>query len=120
MATITPIATTSEAGVWLATFTNAGLGDGDQVSTGVEVPQLLNGMCVQFAGTWGDDGSVSMQGSINGTAWTILLDIAGNPVTATANALFQVAVLPRYIRTLQGEGEAAVTAVTAYASGQRG
>ncbi len=120
MATITPTANTDASGAWVATFTNAGLGDGDQVSTAVEVPQLLNGMCVQFAGTWGDDGSISMQGSINGTTWTTLLDIAGDPVTATANALFQVAVLPRYIRTLQGEGQAAVTAVNAYASGQRG
>lgn len=117
MATITPTAVKTDDGYWVATFTDAALGDGDQVSTGVAVPGLFNGMCVQAVGTWGGDGSVSLQGSNDGTNYTTLEDHAGAAVTFTANGLVQVVTIPRYIRTLQAEGEPAVTDVNVIVSG---
>lgn len=71
----------------------------------VELPSNLRGLTVEAVGSF-NTGTVTFQGSLNGTTWWTLQDPAGNNLAFTAAGGGQVAnALPRYIRPLlSGEG----------------
>lgn len=52
---------------------------------------------VQFAGTWGGT-SISLEGSMDGTTYTVLTDPQGNAITKTANAIEAVTEGTVYVR----------------------
>jgi len=54
--------------------------------------------CFQVTGTFGTGGSVTMQGSNDGTNWSSLSDPQGNVLTFTSSRLEQALELPRYVR----------------------
>lgn len=53
---------------------------------------------VQIVGTFGVGGSVTIEGSNDGTNFVALTDPQGNAITKTAAGLEAIAELPRYIR----------------------
>lgn len=67
--------------------------------------------CVQVTGTFGVGGSVTLQGSNDGTNWATLADPQGNALTITAAKLEQVLELPRYVRPIitAGDGTTSLT-----------
>lgn len=54
--------------------------------------------CLQVTGTFGAGGSVTIQGSNDGTNWSALSDPQGNALTFTSSKLEQALELPRYVR----------------------
>lgn len=96
---------------WLTVTWEGFAGDGDDVGLPVSLGAIKNGFCAQATGTWGDDGQVAIQGSNDGTNFSTLTDVAGNSAAFTSNGLAQIAVVPKFVRVLQVEGEAAVTDV---------
>ena len=118
MANVTPSVVKSNDGWWVATWESAALNDADQAGLPVSPPALANGAVVQAIGAFGNDGSVTLQGSNDGTNWATLLDIGANAITFTAAGIKQLTVIPRFIRVLQTEGEAAVTDVDIILAGQ--
>lgn len=54
--------------------------------------------CIQVTGTFGAGGSVTIQGSNDGTNWAALSDPQGNALTFTATKIEQALELPRYVR----------------------
>lgn len=61
--------------------------------------------CVQVTGTFGAAGSVTLQGSNDGTVWSTLADPQGNALTVTAAKIEQVLELPRYVRPIVTAGD---------------
>lgn len=61
--------------------------------------------CVQAIGTFGAGGSITMQGSNDGTNWATMADPQGNNLTFTAAKLEQVLELPRYVRPIVTAGD---------------
>lgn len=68
--------------------------------------------CVQVTGTFGSGGSISVQGSNDGTNYAILKNAQGTAVTFTAAGIQQVVELPRYMRPIvtAGDGTTSLTA----------
>lgn len=66
--------------------------------------------CVQFTGTFGVGGSVTVEGSNDGTNYVALTDPQGNAITKTAAAIEQIVEVPRYIRprVTAGDGTTAI------------
>lgn len=54
--------------------------------------------CFQVTGTFGANGSVTMQGSNDGTNWSALSDPQGSALTFTSSRIEQALELPRYVR----------------------
>lgn len=67
--------------------------------------------CVQVSGTFGTGGSVTVQGSNDGTTWATLVDPQGNNLTFTAAKIEQALELPRYVRPIvtAGDGTTSLT-----------
>lgn len=67
--------------------------------------------CVQVTGTFGAGGSVTIEGSNDGTNYAALADPQGNALTITAAKLEQVLELPRYVRprVTAGDGTTSLT-----------
>lgn len=65
---------------------------------------------IQFSGTFGTGGSVTLQGSNDGTNWQPLTDPQGNAITKTAAAIEQVLESTRFIRPVvtAGDGTTAI------------
>lgn len=65
---------------------------------------------VQVGGTFGVGGSVTIQGSNDGTTWNTLTDLQGNALTMTASAIEAISENPRYIRpnVTAGDGTTAL------------
>lgn len=63
------------------------------------------GRCFQVTGTFGTGGSVSIQGSNDGTNWAVLSDTQGNAMTFTATKIEQCQDLPRYVRPAVTAGD---------------
>ena len=63
--------------------------------------------CVQVTGTFGAGGSVTVQGSNDGTNWSTLNTAQGAAVaiTALASGLKQIVEVPRYMRPLVTAGD---------------
>lgn len=53
---------------------------------------------VQFDGTFGTGGSITLEGSNDGTNWFPLTDPQGNAITKTAAGLEVIEENPRYVR----------------------
>jgi hypothetical protein len=68
---------------------------------------------VQFLGTFGTGGSITLEGSNNGTNWLPLTDPQGNAITKTAAAIEAVTETPRFIRPIvtAGDGTTNLTAI---------
>lgn len=66
---------------------------------------------VQFGGTFGAGGSVSLEGSNDGTTYFVLNDVQASAITKTAAALEQVAEAPRWVRPVitAGDGTTSLT-----------
>lgn len=60
---------------------------------------------VHILGTFGSGGTVSLQGSNDGTNWVILTDPLGNAITLTAEGLKVVMENPLYIRPIVSAGD---------------
>lgn len=54
--------------------------------------------CIQVSGTFGTGGSVTVEGSNNGTVWAAMADPQGNTLTFTSAKIEQALELPRYVR----------------------
>lgn len=61
--------------------------------------------CVQVTGTFGTGGSVTLQGSNDGTNWATMADPQGNALTFTATKLEQALELPVYVRPAVTAGD---------------
>lgn len=55
-------------------------------------------MTVTFEGTFGTGGSITLQGSNDGTNWYALTDAQGNAITKTAAGMEVIEEHPLYIR----------------------
>lgn len=117
MANRTPTVTRLQNGDLMALWEGLA-GDGDDVGLPVEVPPGTRSICAHVFGTFGNDGSFSIQGSNTGVAAQFItmktkeMDAdSAVAATVTAAALLELLELPRYVRILQNEGEAAVTDV---------
>jgi len=58
----------------------------------------FNDKTVQVTGTFGAGGAVALEGSNDGTNYSVLTDPQGNALTFTAAKIEMVAECPRYIR----------------------
>lgn len=68
---------------------------------------------VQISGTFGAGGSITMQGSLDGTNWFTLTDPQGNNITKTAASLEAISEATPYIRptVTAGDGTTAITVI---------
>jgi len=68
---------------------------------------------VQIFGTFGTGGSVTLQGSNNGTNWATMHDTGGTDLTFTAAGLEAVLENTQYIRPIvtAGDGTTAITVI---------
>ena len=66
---------------------------------------------VQVVGTFGAAGSVAVEGSLDGTNYSVLTDPQGNPLDITETKIEAVSELVRYIRphVTAGDGTTALT-----------
>jgi len=64
-----------------------------------------------ITGTFGAGGSISLQGSNDGTNWFSITDPQGNAITKTAAAMELVVETPRYMRPIvtAGDGTTSLT-----------
>jgi len=93
----------------LVTWTPLANGDtGNAMQTGA-----WRDASVQVQGTFGTGGSVTFQGSNDGTNWFALTDPQGNAITKTADALEQISEISRYVRpnVTAGDGTTALTVI---------
>ncbi len=60
---------------------------------------------VQFDGTFGAGGSVTLQGSNDGASWFPLTDPQGNAITKTGAGLEVIEEGPRYVRPIVTAGD---------------
>jgi hypothetical protein len=67
--------------------------------------------CFQVTGTFGAGGSVTIQGSNDGTNWASLADPQGNALVFTSQRIEQALELPRFVRPLvtAGDGTTSLT-----------
>lgn len=73
---------------------------------------------VHFTGTFGAGGSVTFQGSNDGTNWFALTDPQGNAITKTAAGIEVVSENPRFVRPIVTAGDG-TTALVATMWGRR-
>jgi hypothetical protein len=92
-----------------ALFTWTGL-DSDDSGIPISIIDYTDQTMTVF-GTFGAGGSVTIQGSNNGSNWFTLTDPQGNALTKTAAAIELVVECPRYIRPLvtAGDGTTSLT-----------
>ena len=90
-------------------FTWTGL-DSDDSGAAIEIVDYTD-RTVAITGTFGSGGSITMQGSNDGTNWFALTDPQGNAVTKTAAAMELIMEAPLYIRPLvtAGDGTTSLT-----------
>jgi len=68
---------------------------------------------VQIAGTFGAGGSVNLEGSLDGSAWTILQDPSNAAITLTSAGMVTVRDVVKYFRpnVTAGDGTTALTCI---------
>ena len=114
MATITPTQTNAPTGspsaepkvrqtVWAA------IGDAD-TCTPVRLPDFTD-QTVQFGGTFGG-ATLTLQGSNDGTTYSILTDPQGNNISVTVAAIKSVLQAPLWIKPVTASGVSSSTTVT--------
>lgn len=87
----------------------SGLANGD---TGRPVQKSgLERKTVQVTGTFGASGSVTIQGSMDGSTWFTMTDVSGTAATFSAAGGVALAENPRYIRpeVTAGDGTTSLT-----------
>lgn len=100
--TLTEIKSSLPGVAWLCTW--SGL-DSDDSGDPLEMTAWSD-RSVQVSGTFGSGGSITMQGSNDGTNWCTLTDGEGNNVTlAAATTIHLLKELPRFIRPLATSGD---------------
>lgn len=108
MAVVTPTITSLESGMQVKLVEWEALANGD---TGLPV-ELVDyaDQTVTVEGTFGTGGSVTLQGSNDGTNYHSLTDPQGNAITKTAAGIEHVTETPRYIRpnVTAGDGSTAL------------
>ena len=74
---------------------------------------------VQVFGTFGTGGTVTMQGSMDGTNWATLHDPQGNALTFTAAGIKEVAEVCPYVRPsiTAGDGTTSLTVLATLSQG---
>ena len=94
------------------TTTNA---DGDPVAF-----QGSGDRTVQVQGTFGSGGSVTLQGSNDGTNWRTLVDPQGSAITATSAILSAIEQCPVFVRPFvtAGDGTTSLTVTLAVRRGR--
>jgi hypothetical protein len=93
------------------TFTWSALANGD---TGAPVDLYdAAAICFSVSGTFGSGGSITLQGSLDGTNFYALTDRQGVAITLTAAGLKQAQELPRYVRPncTAGDGTTALVPI---------
>lgn len=90
-------------------FTWTGL-DSDDSGIPIQIVDYVD-RTVTITGTFGVAGSITMQGSNDGTNWFALTDPQGNAITKTAAAMELLLEAPLYIRPLvtAGDGTTSLT-----------
>jgi len=65
---------------------------------------------VQFGGTWGAGGAAVLEGSNDGVTYHTLTNPQGDPISASAAALFAVAEATKFVRprVTGGDGDTAI------------
>jgi len=98
-------------GVHAVTWPALANGDTGEACDVVALPDKT----VQVVGTFGTGGSITMQGSNDGTNWATLTDPLGNDITFTATGLKTLLENPLYIRPIvtAGDGTTSLTAILA-------
>lgn len=71
--------------------------DSDDSGAPLQMPAFSD-RSIQFTGTFGAGGTVSLEGSNDGTNYEILQDIEGAAITLTSAGIRSVLELTRYIR----------------------
>jgi hypothetical protein len=72
------------------------------VGAGIPLPRGGVLMTAHMTGTFG--GTVSLQGTVNGTDWFTLVDIQGNPAEFTAAGIAEISTAARAVRPSAGSG----------------
>lgn len=112
MATITPTASTAN-GITTVTWTG--------ITTTTDTPiaygpvKLFNGPlrgAVTMSGTFNGGTTAVLQGSVDGTVYATLTDIAGNAISATAAKLQEFESMSLYYKPSVGSGSADDVTVT--------
>lgn len=70
--------------------------------------------CVQVTGTWGAGGSISVEGSNDGSNWATLNNAQGTAATLTANGIKQIVEVPRYARVRVTAGDGTTNLVASF------
>lgn len=98
-----------KAAVPAALFTWTGL-DSDDSGIPITIVDYTD-QTVVVRGTFGAGGSLTMQGSMDGTNWYTLTDPQGNALTKTSAGIEMVVEAPLYIRPLvtAGDGTTSLT-----------
>jgi hypothetical protein len=89
----------------------SGLQNGD-TGAPMQEPEFSD-RTVQIGGTFGAGGSVTLQGSNDGTNWAALTDPQGNAITKTVGAIETIAECPRYVRPNVTAGDGTTALVVA-------
>lgn len=94
------------------TYTYAAMNTTDTVGEAVEQTGAAH-RSVQVFGTFGAGGTVTIQGSNDGTNWATLTDPQGNALTFTTAKIEAVQELTRYIRpaSVAGDGTTNLTVI---------
>lgn len=87
----------------------SGLLNGDTGSA-IQMPGSAD-RSIQITGTFGTGGSITIQGSNNGTDFVALTDPQGNAITKTSAAIEQVSEVTRYIRPSVTAGDGSTSLV---------
>ena len=68
---------------------------------------------VQVVGTFGAGGSVTIEGSNNGTDWAVLADAQGNALNITSAKIEQVLEVTQYVRprVTAGDGTTSINVI---------
>lgn len=86
----------------------------NQTGSALQLPRNAD-KTVTITGTWGVGGSVTLQGSNDGTTWLSLTDPQGNAITKTADGIEAITENPLYIRPncTAGDGTTSIKVIVA-------
>jgi hypothetical protein len=103
--------------VWLVTWAACANGDTGSPYELVDT----NDNCFTVDGTFGTGGSVTLEGSNDGTHYYALHDPLGNAITLTAAGIKQILETPRYVRpnVTAGDGTTALVPIIRARRGSR-
>lgn len=89
----------------LVEWTGLANGDDGQPFEGVDFADRTVQIGIAQGGAFGTGGSITLQGSNDGSQWDALTDPQGNAITKTAAGLEVIAENPRYVRPIVTAGD---------------